>query len=136
MLMLAVSAESWFVESPLAGPHKHSATHTMTQWRLCGFIKVHQQQERKGKAPQKCDWCLCLYLYPSSSALFPSVYPMPAHPPTRRFLFGSAHLSLFPLPSNKPVCLSPSSPSGMFLSKLLRVSSQMHRRSRFMNEQT
>lgn len=81
MLMLAVSAESWFVESPLARPHKHRDTHTMTQRRLCGFIKVHEQQERKGKAPQKCDWCLCPYLCPSSSALFPSVCPMPVPPP-------------------------------------------------------
>lgn len=31
-------------------------------------------------------------------------------------LLGSVHLSLFPLPSNQPICLSPSSPSGMFLS--------------------
>lgn len=36
------------------------------------------RQGAEGKAPKR-DWCLCPYRCPSSSALFPSVYPSPAH---------------------------------------------------------
>lgn len=69
------SAESWFVQSPHAGPHNR-ATHTMTQWSLCGLDQGPVTEGRRENPPKR-DWCLCPYRCPSSSPSL-SVHPSPA----------------------------------------------------------
>lgn len=99
-----VSAESWFVKSPLAGPHRHRATHTMTQWRLCGLDQGPPAVgEVGGKAPQNVTdvfvLIAALLLLSFCLSIYRQLIPLS--------LLTYAHLSLYPLPSNKPVCLSP-----------------------------
>lgn len=98
-----VSAESWFVKSPLAGPHRHRATHTMTQWRLCGLDQGPPAMGGGGgKAPQNVTDVFVLI-----SALLLLSFCLSIHRQLIPLsLLTSAHPSLSPLPSNKPVCLS------------------------------
>lgn len=95
----SVSAKSWFVESPWGSSHRHRATHTMTQCRLCGLGQGPPAMGGGHKTwlmslslslPFFCSLSICLSIAISSPSLL-----------------RSAHLSLYPLPSNEPVCLSP-----------------------------
>lgn len=106
-----VSAESWFVKSPRAGPHRHRATHTMTQWRLCGLdqgppamVGVGVGVGGGGKAPQNVTDVFVLI-----SALLLLSFCLSVHRQLIPLsLLTSARPSLSPTPI-KQACLSLSS---------------------------
>lgn len=118
----SVSAESWFVKSPLAGPHRHRATHTMTQWRLCGLDQGPPAVGEEGEKPHKT-WLMSLSL---SLPFFCSL---------------SACLSIASsspcLSSRLPICHYPHSHQTSLSVSLRRFCpTEMHRTFFFMDEQT